>query len=69
MIEVIFSLDEVIKKYRQRLEKKLCPLINEVCETSRVNTDRDIEKIYEKILIVITIMSGLGDSMTPAVLK
>ncbi|XP_053594552.1 cilia- and flagella-associated protein 206, partial [Microplitis demolitor] len=61
--------NEVIKKYRQRLEKKLCPLINEVCETSRVNTDRDIEKIYEKILIVITIMSGLGDSMTPAVLK
>ncbi|XP_074095863.1 cilia- and flagella-associated protein 206 isoform X1 [Cotesia typhae] len=60
---------DVIRKCRQRLEKKLCPLISEICEISRVAADRDIEKIYQKILIVITMMSGLGNSMTPPVLK
>ncbi|KAK0086606.1 hypothetical protein PV325_002915 [Microctonus aethiopoides] len=61
--------NETIKKYRQRLLKKSCPLIIEICETTRVNTDREMEKLYQKILVVITLMSGLGNPMIPSILK
>lgn len=65
----MYIADETIKKYRQRLLKKSCPLIIEICETTRVNTDREMEKLYQKILVVITLMSGLGNPMVPSILK
>ena len=61
--------DETIKKHRLRLHKKTGPLVSEICETHVLEDDRDIERLYQKILVVITLLSGLGNPMIAPVLK
>ncbi|XP_034948961.1 LOW QUALITY PROTEIN: cilia- and flagella-associated protein 206 [Chelonus insularis] len=61
--------NEIIKKFRHGLERKTVSLMNEICETTRVNTDRDIDKLYQKILTFIIYMSGLGNPANSGVLK
>ncbi|XP_012281391.1 cilia- and flagella-associated protein 206 [Orussus abietinus] len=63
------SRDEVIKRHRLSLHKKTGPLILEICETERLSTDRDVERLYQKMLVVITLLSGLGNPTVPAVLR
>ncbi|KAF7991410.1 hypothetical protein HCN44_002972 [Aphidius gifuensis] len=61
--------NEIVKKHRQKIKKKTSPLVEEICKTTIASNDRDIDKLYQKILIVITLLSGLGNPMEPTVLK
>lgn len=61
--------DDTIKKHRLRLHKKTGPLVTEICETESLDDDTDIERFYQKILVVITLLSGLGNPMVAPVLK
>ncbi|XP_035723460.1 cilia- and flagella-associated protein 206-like [Vespa mandarinia] len=53
--------DEIIKKHRISLHRKTTPLVTEICETEKVENDHEMEKLYQKIIIVITLLSGLGN--------
>ncbi|XP_051164030.1 cilia- and flagella-associated protein 206-like [Leptopilina boulardi] len=64
-----FDRDEIIKKHRLRLHEKTASLVREICETKKLDSDRDMEKLYQKILVVITLLSGLGNPTVPSVLR
>ncbi|KAK2583789.1 hypothetical protein KPH14_009690 [Odynerus spinipes] len=53
--------DELIKKHRFNLHRKTAPLVTEICETKKVESEQEAEKLYQKIIIVITLLSGLGN--------
>lgn len=44
-------------------------MVAEICQTNRVPNDHEIDKLYQKVLIIITLLSGLGSPMDPPVLK
>ncbi|XP_043679846.1 LOW QUALITY PROTEIN: cilia- and flagella-associated protein 206-like [Vespula pensylvanica] len=56
-----FYVDEIIKKHRISLHRKTTPLVTEICETDKIENDQEVEKLYQKIIIVITLLSGLGN--------
>ncbi|XP_015119230.1 cilia- and flagella-associated protein 206 [Diachasma alloeum] len=59
----------IIKKHRQRLERKSQWLVNEICDVKRIITERDSEKLYEKIIVIITLVSRLGNAMDTSVFR
>lgn len=61
--------DDTIKKHRLRLHKKTGPLVAEICVTQHLDRDLDVERLYQKILVVITLLSGLGNPMIAPVLR
>ncbi|XP_031771217.1 cilia- and flagella-associated protein 206 isoform X2 [Apis florea] len=62
-------LDEVVKRYRLRLHQKSGPLVAEICKTEKITNRQEYEKLYQKILTVITILSGLGNPTVVAVIQ
>lgn len=65
----ILSPDETVKKHRLRLHQKTGPLVAEICETTKLESGKDTERYYQKILAVITLLSGLGSPTVPSILK
>jgi len=65
----IMITDETIKRHRLQLQQKIEPLVTEIYETHKLRNAKDIEKFYQKILAVITLLSGLGSPTIPSVLK
>ncbi|XP_011878807.1 PREDICTED: UPF0704 protein C6orf165 homolog [Vollenhovia emeryi] len=61
--------DETVKRHRLRLHQKTGPLVVEICETSKLESGKDTEKLYQKILAVITLLSGLGSPTVPSHLR
>ncbi|XP_012543365.2 cilia- and flagella-associated protein 206 [Monomorium pharaonis] len=61
--------DETVKRHRLRLYQKTGPLIAEICETNKLESEKDTEKLYQKILAVITLLSALGSPTIPSILK
>ncbi|KYN19793.1 PREDICTED: UPF0704 protein C6orf165 homolog [Trachymyrmex cornetzi] len=61
--------DETVKRHRLRLHQKTAPLVAEICETNKLESGKDTEKLYQKILAVITLLSGLGSPTVPSVLR
>ncbi|XP_011645595.1 cilia- and flagella-associated protein 206-like [Pogonomyrmex barbatus] len=61
--------DEIVKKHRLRLHQKTGPLVAEICETNKLETGKDTEKLYQKILVVITLLSGLGSPTISSILR
>ncbi|KAM0730404.1 Cilia and flagella-associated protein 206 [Formica fusca] len=61
--------DETVKKHRLRLHQKTGPLVAEICETTKLESGKDTERYYQKILAVITLLSGLGSPTVPSILK
>ncbi|XP_014605255.1 PREDICTED: UPF0704 protein C6orf165-like [Polistes canadensis] len=53
--------DEIIKKHRLSLHRKTNPLVTEICKTNKINNDQEMEKLYQKMILVITLLSGLGN--------
>ncbi|XP_063980157.1 cilia- and flagella-associated protein 206-like isoform X2 [Diachasmimorpha longicaudata] len=58
----------IIKKHRQRLEKKCQWLINEICDVKKIINESDTKKLYQKIIVSMTLASGLGKAMDTTVL-
>lgn len=65
----MFYSDETVKRHRLRLHQKTGPLIAEICETSKLESGKDTEKLYQKILVVITLLSGLGNPTDSSILR
>ncbi|XP_070170518.1 cilia- and flagella-associated protein 206 [Polyergus mexicanus] len=61
--------DETVKKHRLRLHQKTGSLVGEICETTKLESGKDTERYYQKILTVITLLSGLGSPTVPSILK
>lgn len=61
--------DATVKRHRLRVHKKSGPLVAEICETNQLQSKKDTEKLYQKIITVITLLSGLGSPTVPSVLK
>ncbi|XP_014487436.1 PREDICTED: UPF0704 protein C6orf165 homolog [Dinoponera quadriceps] len=61
--------DETIKRHRLRLHQKTVPLVTEICEADKIKGAKDTEKLYQKILAVITLLSGLGSPTIPSILR
>lgn len=61
--------EAIVAKHRQRIKNKTAFLIREICEENELNNARDIEKLYQKMLVVITVLSGLGNPTVPEVLR
>ncbi|XP_077266992.1 cilia- and flagella-associated protein 206 [Temnothorax americanus] len=61
--------DETVKRHRLRLHQKTAPLVAEICETNKLESGKDTEKLYQKILAVITLLSGLGSPTVSSVLR
>jgi len=66
---MIFKPDETIQRHRIQLNQKIEPLITEIYETCKLQSTKELEKFYQKILAVITLLSGLGRPTVPSVLK
>ncbi|XP_033220083.1 cilia- and flagella-associated protein 206-like isoform X2 [Belonocnema kinseyi] len=64
-----FDRGDIIRKHRLRLHEKTASLVKEICETRKLESNRDMEKLYQKILVVITLLSGLGNPTVPPVLR
>lgn len=69
IIKCFLFLDEVVKRYRLRLHQKSGPLVAEICKTEKIANRQEFEKLYQKILTVITILSGLGNPTVTAVIQ
>ncbi|KYQ50231.1 hypothetical protein ALC60_10685 [Trachymyrmex zeteki] len=61
--------DETVKRHRLRLHQKTAPLVAEICESNKLESGKDTEKLYQKILAVITLLSGLGSPTVPSILR
>ncbi|KAL0129841.1 hypothetical protein PUN28_001831 [Cardiocondyla obscurior] len=61
--------DETVKRHRLRLHQKTGPLVTEICETNKLESEKDTEKLYQKILVVITLLSGLGNPTVSSILR
>lgn len=62
-------VDETVKRHRLRLHQKTRPLVTEICEATKSEDEKDAEKLYQKILAVITLLSGLGSPVVPSILR
>lgn len=62
-----FFIDETVRRHRLRLHQK--PMVAEICETDRLANKQDSERLYQKMLVVITVLSGLGNPTVPSVLR
>lgn len=65
----MFYSDETVKRHRLRLHQKTGPLIAEIYETNKLESEKDTEKLYQKVLVVITLLSGLGSPTDSAILR
>nr|XP_046475202.1 cilia- and flagella-associated protein 206-like [Neodiprion pinetum] len=64
------SRDEAILKHRKCLYTKTAPLLREICNaTLQKSTEQDAEKLYQKMVIFIVLLSGLGNPSVPGVLR
>lgn len=63
------SLGEIVKRHRLRLHQKTGPMVAEICENVKICSNQESEKLYQKILVVITFLSGLGNPTVPSVLR
>ncbi|XP_076382712.1 cilia- and flagella-associated protein 206 [Megalopta genalis] len=61
--------DETVKRHRLRLHEKTGPMVAEICEVEKLSSKQDSEKLYQKMLVVITVLSGLGNPTVPSVLR
>ncbi|XP_076234575.1 cilia- and flagella-associated protein 206 [Calliopsis andreniformis] len=61
--------DETVKRHRLRLHQKTGPIVAEICETEKIANNRECEKLYQKMLLIITALSGLGNPGVPSVLR
>ncbi|XP_011174414.1 cilia- and flagella-associated protein 206 [Solenopsis invicta] len=61
--------DETVKRHRLRLYQKTRPLVTDICEINKLESGKDTEKLYQKILAVITLLSGLGSPTVPSILR
>ncbi|KAJ8686759.1 hypothetical protein QAD02_022553 [Eretmocerus hayati] len=61
--------DTTIKAHRTRIVHKTAPLVREICETKQLDSGNEIEKLYQKMLVVLTLLSGLGNPTKPSVLR
>ncbi|XP_076229195.1 cilia- and flagella-associated protein 206 [Nomia melanderi] len=61
--------DETVRRHRLRLHQKTGPMVAEICETERLTNKQDSERLYQKMLVVITVLSGLGNPTVPSVLR
>nr|XP_034179194.1 cilia- and flagella-associated protein 206 [Osmia lignaria] len=61
--------EETIKRHRLRLHQKTGPMVAEICETDKISDNQEAEKLYQKMLVVITVLSGLGNPTVPSVLR
>ncbi|XP_017889336.1 cilia- and flagella-associated protein 206-like [Ceratina calcarata] len=60
---------ETVKRHRLRLHMKTGPMVAEICQTEKIANLQEAEKLYQKMLVVITILSGLGNPTVPSVLR
>lgn len=51
------------------MKKKTDILTEEVCKETKLNNPREIEVLYQKMLVVIIILSGLGNPTVPEVMR
>ncbi|XP_015437941.1 PREDICTED: UPF0704 protein C6orf165 homolog [Dufourea novaeangliae] len=61
--------DETVKRHRLRLHQKTGPMVKEICETKTIANRQESERLYQKMLVVITVLSGLGNPIVPPVLR
>ncbi|XP_011496909.1 PREDICTED: UPF0704 protein C6orf165 homolog [Ceratosolen solmsi marchali] len=61
--------DSIIKKHRDRLIYKTAPLVKEICDVNKLDNTKEMEVLYQKMLVVITLLSGLGNPTLPVVLR
>ncbi|XP_043519912.1 cilia- and flagella-associated protein 206-like isoform X1 [Frieseomelitta varia] len=61
--------DETVKRHRLRLHQKTGPIVAEICQTEKLANKQESEKLYQKMLVVITFLSGLGNPTVPSVLR
>nr|XP_012136219.1 PREDICTED: UPF0704 protein C6orf165 homolog isoform X2 [Megachile rotundata] len=61
--------EETVKRHRLRLHQKTGPMVAEICETEKISNNTEAEKLYQKMLVVITVLSGLGNPTVPRVLR
>lgn len=62
-------VDETVKRHRLRLHQKTGPIVAEICQTDKLANKQESEKLYQKMLVVITFLSGLGNPTVPSVLR
>ncbi|XP_043265625.1 cilia- and flagella-associated protein 206-like [Colletes gigas] len=61
--------DETVKRHRLRLHQKTGPMVAEICVTDNVANKQESERLYQKMLVVITVLSGLGNPTVSSVLR
>ncbi|XP_076651143.1 cilia- and flagella-associated protein 206 isoform X2 [Halictus rubicundus] len=44
-------------------------MVAEICETEKLSNTQNSERLYQKMLVVITVLSGLGNPTVPSVLR
>ncbi|KAL7306099.1 hypothetical protein TKK_0001552 [Trichogramma kaykai] len=68
-LESYQNREDIIKKHRSCLAQKTLPLIKEICDFAVLDNTTALEQLYQKILVVITILSGLGDPTISIILR
>jgi hypothetical protein len=43
--------------------------MTEICEINKLSDTKDMEVLYQKMLVIITLLSGMGDPTLPIVLR
>ncbi|CAK9807568.1 Cilia- and flagella-associated protein 206 [Anthophora quadrimaculata] len=61
--------DETVKRHRLRLHQKTGPMVAEICDTEKISNKQESEKLYQKMLVVITFLSGLGNPTVSSVIR
>ncbi|XP_076759546.1 cilia- and flagella-associated protein 206 [Xylocopa sonorina] len=61
--------DETIRRHRLRLHQKTGPMVADICQTEKMTNKQESERLYQKMLVVITFLSGLGSPTVPSVLR
>ncbi|CAK9824752.1 Cilia- and flagella-associated protein 206 [Anthophora retusa] len=61
--------DETVKRHRLRLHQKTGPMVAEICDTEKISNKQESDKLYQKMLVVITFLSGLGNPTVPSVIR
>lgn len=65
---VLLLLEEVVLEHRCNVLNRTEPLIVEVKESIAASAD-DMKNLYRKLVVVITLLSGLGNPTASPVLK
>ncbi|KOC59228.1 UPF0704 protein C6orf165 like protein [Habropoda laboriosa] len=61
--------DETVKGHRLRLHQKTGPMVAEICHTEKISNKQESERLYQKMLVVVTFLSGLGNPTVPLVVR